>query len=68
MEYFCEKPTCPYDGEKPYVLSIPTEVCVDKHNIATLFCPHCGGKLTEKEAQETTNSENQQLPVIHPKR
>ena len=57
MDYFCEKSTCPFEGEKPYVLSIPTEACVDQHNIATLFCPHCGGKLTVKEAHEDVSSE-----------
>jgi hypothetical protein len=50
MKYLCMENKCPFDGTKPFVLSIPQEVCVDKHNIATLFCPHCGSNLKEKES------------------
>ena len=47
MEYHCTENNCKYDGNKPYRLCIPTEVC-EQHNMATPFCPHCGAKLEEK--------------------
>lgn len=52
MEYICEDKFCTYDGPKPFVLKIPQEVSVDPHNIATLFCPHCGGALTKKKRND----------------
>lgn len=47
MEYHCTENNCKYDGNKPYRLSIPTEVC-EQNNMATPFCPHCGTRLEEK--------------------
>ena len=49
MEWYCAKKSCPYDGEKPFVLRLKPETCVDKNNIATMFCPHCNSKLKERE-------------------
>ncbi len=49
MEYLCVEKSCPFDGNKPFVLSIPTEACVDKHNIAIPFCPYCESELKEKD-------------------
>jgi hypothetical protein len=45
MEYYCESKKCPFDGPQPFVLSLPEEVCVDEHNCATMFCPHCEKEL-----------------------
>ena len=45
MEFSCPEEECNYNGVGPYVLNIPREACVDEHNIATPFCPHCGQAL-----------------------
>lgn len=47
MEYQCPENNCKYDGNKPYRLCIPAEVC-ERHNMATPFCPHCGARLEKK--------------------
>lgn len=52
MEYVCEDKFCTYEGRKPFVLKIPQEVSVDTHNIATLFCPHCGSALKKRNNKD----------------
>lgn len=52
MEFSCTEEACNYDGVGPYVLSIPQEACVDEHNIATPFCPHCGRALIKTDSCE----------------
>ena len=47
MEYHCKSKECPYDGPRPYVLSLPEELNVDEHNCATMFCPHCEQELVK---------------------
>ena len=47
MEFSCPEKECQYEGVGPYVLSIPQEACVDEQNVATPFCPHCGGSLVK---------------------
>jgi hypothetical protein len=41
MDYYCTAPSCSYDGDGPYKLSLPAEACIDEHNCAIVFCPHC---------------------------
>ncbi len=50
MEFSCLVEGCNYDGVRPYVLNIPQEACVDEHNIATPFCPHCGKALIKTDS------------------
>jgi len=52
MEFSCTEEACNYDGVGPYVLNIPQEACVDEHNIATPFCPHCGQALIKTDSCE----------------
>ena len=49
MEFTCYRKECPYEGKGSYMLTIPQEVCVDEHNCATFFCPHCNGELIKME-------------------
>ena len=51
MEFSCPEKECNFDGNGPYVLNIPQEACVDEHNIATPFCPHCGQTMTKVETE-----------------
>jgi hypothetical protein len=55
MNFTCYEKRCPYEGEGSYILSIPPEVCVDEHNQATFFCPHCNSELIKKEVIEDDN-------------
>ena len=52
MEFSCPEESCNYDGLGPYVLNIPQEACVDEHNLATPFCPHCGQALIKPDTCE----------------
>lgn len=52
MEFYCVEKMCSFEGKKPFVLNIPTEMCVDEHNCATVFCPYCQSKLIKKEPVE----------------
>jgi hypothetical protein len=45
MEYYCTAPACSYDGEGPYVLSLPPEACIDENNCAIVFCPYCQSRM-----------------------
>ena len=56
MEYSCFKEECPYDGKGSYMLKIPSEACVDEHNCATFFCPHCKSELIRMEPDEDERS------------
>ena len=56
MEFSCLKKECPYDGKGSYMLKISSEACVDEHNCATLFCPHCKSELTRMEPDEEEKS------------
>ena len=59
MEFSCYKKGCPYEGEGAYILSIPSEVCVDEHNRATFFCPHCNSELAKLESDhDDVNKQN----------
>ncbi len=49
MEFSCFKKGCPYGGKGSYKLKIPPEACVDEHNCATFFCPHCNSELIKIE-------------------
>ena len=53
MEFLCVEEACTFNGDinvsESFVMTIPMEVCVDKDNIATIFCPHCGSKLNKKD-------------------
>jgi len=51
MDFSCAEEECNYDGAGPYVLNIPREACVDEHNIATPFCPHCGQALIKMDIE-----------------
>ena len=51
MDFSCAEEECNYDGAGPYVLNIPREACVDEHNIATPFCPHCGQALIKMDTE-----------------
>lgn len=60
MNYVCTASSCSYDGEGPYVLSLPAEACIDEHNCAIVFCPYCqnqmvinGGKAPVDKADQT---------------
>ena len=53
MEFGCVRAECPYDGPRPYVLKVPPEACVDEHNCATFFCPHCAGELVKIDTDDT---------------
>jgi hypothetical protein len=50
MDFSCPEVECNYNGVGPYVLNIPLEACVDEHNIATPFCPHCGQALIKMDS------------------
>ena len=45
MDFQCQYEDCPFEGPEPYRISLPEEIQVDPHNIATMFCPHCEKKL-----------------------
>ena len=49
MQFTCYEKKCPYDGKGSYILTLPPEACVDVHNCATFFCPHCNKELTKIE-------------------
>jgi hypothetical protein len=48
MEYRCESKSCPYEGDNAYTLYLPQEACIDEHNCAVVFCPHCKGQMVIK--------------------
>ena len=48
MDYYCATKTCSYDGQGPYVLSLPPEACIDENNCAIVFCPYCQGQMEIK--------------------
>ena len=48
MDYFCTSNTCTYDGDGPYVLSLPPEACIDENNCAIVFCPYCQSQMVIK--------------------
>ena len=52
MEFSCLKKECPFDGNGSYTLSIPSEACVDEHNCASVFCPHCKSEMTRNDIKE----------------
>ncbi len=45
MEYYCPEKKCSFDNNKPYVYKIPECACMDEHNIAMIYCPHCLSKM-----------------------
>ncbi len=45
MEYRCESKSCPYEGDHSYTLYLPQEACIDEHNCAVVFCPHCQSQM-----------------------
>jgi hypothetical protein len=47
MDYSCPASGCTFSGGAPYTTHIPQEL-YEGHNIATLFCPHCGCALEKK--------------------
>ena len=47
MNFFCKSAKCKIECDGPYETHIPVEV-YDRHNMATLFCPHCGSELEKK--------------------
>ena len=47
MEFQCQSKDCPFEGPKPFVLSLPEEIQVDAHNVATMFCPYCEKELVK---------------------
>ena len=49
MEFYCTEKGCSEKRNKPYTVKVPQEMCVDEHNCATMFCPHCPGTLVKKE-------------------
>lgn len=49
MEFYCAEKKCPSSGTRPYAITVPQEACVDEHNCATMFCPHCNSRLIRKE-------------------
>jgi len=53
MDFLCVEKACTFTSDihisESFVMTIPVEACVDKDNIATIFCPHCGSKLKEKK-------------------
>lgn len=49
MDFSCPEEECNYDGAGPYVLKLPKEACMDEHNVATPFCPHCGQALKKMD-------------------
>ena len=49
MEFYCPEKGCCEKGNKLYTIKLPQEICVDEHNCATIFCPHCRGELVKKE-------------------
>lgn len=58
MDYYCTAPSCPYDGEGPYVLSLPPEACIDEHNRAIVFCPYCHGRMEIDGGKTPTGGSN----------
>jgi hypothetical protein len=54
MEYRCQSKDCPFEGPQPYMVSLPEEIQVDEHNLATMFCPHCEKKLVKVPTTEPT--------------
>lgn len=56
MIYFCTQSACPYDGPKPYQLDLPAEACIDEHNCATIFCPHCQHELRIQQPDTITDN------------
>ena len=49
MEFYCAGKGCPAKGSQPYAVKLPEEMCVDEHNCAAMFCPHCLSTLVKKE-------------------
>jgi hypothetical protein len=48
MNYYCQSEQCTFEGDGPYKLSLPPQVCVDEHNCATIFCPYCHNEMIRK--------------------
>ena len=45
MDYYCNATSCSYDGDGPYVLSLPPEACIDENNCAIVYCPYCQSQM-----------------------
>ena len=56
MEFSCIKEGCPYEGPGSYVVRIAPEACVDEHNCAAVFCPHCQNEMIKMELNEGDTS------------
>lgn len=54
MQFYCPEKDCSYKGPGSYAVCLPTEVVVDEHNYAQLFCPHCQRPLVKSEQAECT--------------
>ena len=52
MEFYCAEKSCIDARKSPYTISLPTEVVVDEHNRAELFCPFCKSVLVRRPAQD----------------
>lgn len=50
MDYYCTATSCAYEGEGPYVLSLPPEACIDENNCAIVFCPYCQSQMVIKKS------------------
>jgi hypothetical protein len=56
MEYYCNTATCTYEGDGPYILSLPAEACIDENNCAIVFCPYCQSQMVIDPAIKETKA------------
>ncbi|MFZ7126890.1 MAG: hypothetical protein ACOWWM_12125 [Desulfobacterales bacterium] len=57
MEYYCNNQSCTGGGNVPFRLTLPPEACIDEHNCATVFCPHCQGKMSIADGPEPAGAD-----------
>jgi hypothetical protein len=52
MKLYCVEKGCQAEHDKPYVIDFSPETYMDEHNVADMFCPHCGKTLEKNEGEK----------------
>ena len=55
--FYCHSNSCSGRGNDLFFIDLPGEAIMDKNNMATIFCPKCGGEMTSfgQPSNETAN-------------
>ncbi len=55
--FFCHNDKCSSDQRGLFFIDLPEEAVMDQNNLATIFCPKCGRKMTPcgKKAPKAVN-------------